>query len=34
MNMKYTVVMPKKLNKTIRLMPERAQDVLHNLIGG
>lgn len=32
MNMKYTVVMPKKLNKTIRLMPERAQDVLHNLI--
>ena len=29
-----TVVMPKKLNKTIRLMPERAQDILHNLIGG
>ncbi|WP_428771382.1 hypothetical protein V1L52_05405 [Treponema sp. HNW] len=30
--MEYTVVMPKKLDKTIRLMPEKAQDVLHNLI--
>lgn len=32
MNMEYTVVMPKKLDKIIRLMPEKAQDVLHNLI--
>ncbi|AAS11821.1 hypothetical protein HMPREF9721_00105 [Treponema denticola ATCC 35404] len=32
MDMEYTVVMPKKLDKIIRLMPEKAQDVLHNLI--
>ena len=32
MNMEYTVVMPKKLDKIIRLMPEKVQDVLHNLI--